>query len=279
MKHLENKDGLVVLTKFSGLSAPDREPISGDVPAVVLDVETTGLRADKDEVIQIAIRPFFVSPSTGEISGIKKTIEFKQQPTYPLSPEIQDITGFSDEDLKGHEINWARVAKILNSCQFIIAHNASFDREWVDTNLKRNGHSPPPDATWCCSMSQVMWKDICRPSKALEVLCAWHGFFYNSHNAIADIDATLHLLRMSDKMEELLQTAVKSDYHVFAVGSQRDENPLLKSRRYRWNPELTCWWKSTPNQNAAEDECEWLAQNLRKVEPQFFEVEPQNRFS
>ena len=78
MKHLENSDGLVVLTKFAGLAAPDRDPIQGDVPAVVLDVETTGLRSNKDEIIQIAMRPFFVNPKTGEVSGIKKTIEFKQ---------------------------------------------------------------------------------------------------------------------------------------------------------------------------------------------------------
>lgn len=279
MKHLENKDGLVVLTKFLGLAAPDRGSETGDVPAVVLDVETTGLRADKDEIIQIAIRPFFVNPQTGQISGIKKVIEFKQQPSSPLSSEIRDITGFVDADLEGHEIDWNKVSKILNSCQFIIAHNAGFDREWVDKNLNRRGLTPPPDAIWCCSMSQVDWKAICRPSRALEVLCAWHGFFYNSHNAIADIDATLHLLRESKKMDELLSNAVKSDYHVFAVGSQRDENPLLKSRRYRWNPELTVWWKSTPDITAAENERDWLNKNLKKVDPQFFEIEPQNRFS
>ena len=228
MKHLENNDGLVVLTKFSCLGARDREPTQGDVPAVVLDVETTGLNSDKNEIIQIAMRPFFVSPSTGEISGIKKTIEFKQQPTYPLSPEIRDITGFSDEDLEGHEIDWAKVSKILNSCQFVIAHNASFDREWVDKNLRRNGYTPPPDVIWCCSMSQVNWKDICRPSKALEVLCAWHGFFYNSHNAIADIDATLHLLRASKKMGELLSVAVQSDYHVFCCRFSKRREPAFE---------------------------------------------------
>jgi len=71
MKHLENNDGLVVLTKFQSLVPPDRKPQDGDVPAVVLDVETTGLNSDKNEIIQIAMRPFFVNPTTGEVSGIK----------------------------------------------------------------------------------------------------------------------------------------------------------------------------------------------------------------
>ena len=70
MKHLEI-DGVVTLTKLSQLASPDRTPEKGDVPAVVIDVETTGLNSERDEVIQIALRPFFVSPTTGEISGIK----------------------------------------------------------------------------------------------------------------------------------------------------------------------------------------------------------------
>ena len=188
MKHLEI-DGKVTLEKLTGLGSPDREPISGDVPAVILDVETTGLNHEKGEIIQIALRPFFVNPETGEVSGIKKPIEFLQQPSNPLPTIITDITGFSDEDLEGKEIPWDKISKILNYCQFIIAHNANFDRKWVERALRLNGQLPPSDAIWGCSMSQVEWNSICRPSKALEVLCAWHGFFYDSHNAVADVDA------------------------------------------------------------------------------------------
>jgi DNA polymerase-3 subunit epsilon len=278
MKHLE-LDGRVILEKLTDLASPDREPIDGDVPAVILDVETTGLNHEKDEIIQIALRPFFVNPTTGEVSGIKKPVTFLQQPSKPLPSIITEITGFHDEDLEGHEIPWPKISKILNYCQFIIAHNASFDRKWIDRVLRLNGCPPPSGAIWGCSMSQVEWRGICRPSKALEVLCAWHGFFYDSHNALADVDATLHLLRMNSYMKELVNNAVSSDYHVFPVGSERDENPLLKSRGYRWNPDLTTWWVSTASQQKAEEECEWLVANLRKVDPQYFEIEPQHRFS
>ena len=53
MKHLEI-DGQVVLTKLESLAPPDRDPADGDVPAVIVDVETTGLNHQRDEVIQIA---------------------------------------------------------------------------------------------------------------------------------------------------------------------------------------------------------------------------------
>lgn len=278
MKHLEI-DGAVTITKLLQLASPDRKPEKGDVTAVVIDVETTGLNSEKDEVIQIAMRPFFVSPATGEVSGIKKSIEYFQEPSRPLDPIITDITGFVDEDLKGKSIPWDKVASLLSKCQFVVAHNASFDRQWVETALRKNGQIVPTDAIWCCSMTQVDWNSICRASKALEVLCAWHGFFYDSHNATADVDATLHLLRKDSYMKEMLENAVTPDYHVFAAGSLREENPLLKTRRYRWNPELVCWWKSVSNLEAANRECEWLSENLQKCEPQHFEIEPQQRFT
>lgn len=278
MKHLE-QDGKVVLTKLLGLDSPDRDPIAGDVPAVVLDVETTGLNSDKDEVIQIAMRPFFVSPTTGEISGVKKSIEFFQEPTRPLDPIITQITGFVDSDLKGKSIPWEKVSKILSKCQFVVCHNASFDRQWVDKALAANGQKATTDVVWCCSMSQVDWTTICRASKALEVLCAWHGFFYDSHNATADVDATLHLLRKNDYMKTMLGNAMESDYHVFAAGSMREENPLLKQRRYRWNPELGVWWKSVNNIEEADQEATWLSSNLKKCEPQYFEIEAHHRFT
>ncbi len=278
MKHLEI-DGRVTLEKLIQLAPPDREPEDGDVPAVILDVETTGLNVEKGQIIQIALRPFFVSPTTGQVSGVKKNIECKQEPSFPLDPVITDITGFVDDDLKGHSIPWDRISKVLSRCQFIICHNASFDRQWVEKALRDAGQVVPSDVVWCCSMSQVDWNSICRASKALEVLCAWHGFFYDSHNAIADVDATLHLLRQKSYMQEMLKNAMEPDYHVFAAGSMREENHLLKQRRYRWNPELGCWWKAVDNLGSAETESAWLKENLQKCEPQYFEIEPQHRFT
>ena len=70
-------------------------------------------------------------------------------------------------------------------------------------------------------MSQVFWRDFCRPSRALEVLCAWSGFFYDSHQAANDVDAMIHVLRRNKKTGEMLQAATLPDYRVFAMNSPR----------------------------------------------------------
>jgi DNA polymerase-3 subunit epsilon len=278
MKHLE-QNGVVTLNRLTEIDAPDRSPQAGDVAAVILDVETTGLNPESDDVIQIALRPFFVNPETGEISGLKSAIHFLGEPSRALPQIITDITGFTDEDLKGHAIPWKKIAGVLSRCKFIVAHNASFDRKFVDAALRRFGVQVTGDAIWCCSMTQIDWTPVCRPSRALEVLSAWHGFYYDSHNAVADVDATLHLLRQADYMQALLSAAGRSDYRVFAAGSLRDENHLLKGRRYRWNPDVMCWWKMLATEEEAVEETTWLTQNLTQVDPQYYEVEPQLRFA
>jgi len=277
MKHLE-KDGIVTLQKLVALDKADIPRDSSHIPVVVVDVETTGFDATSDSLIQIALRPFLVCPDTGKVSVIKKPIVYKQEPPEPLPQRIKEVTGFTDEDLAGEKVNWAMIGKVLSMCKFVIAHNASFDRPWVDRYLKENDIPLNDDLIWACSLSQIDWDRYVVPSKSLEVLCAWHGFFYNSHSAEADIDATLHLLRVSSNMSEMLANAKTSDWHVFAMNTLRQENDRLKRRRYRWNPEFSCWWKAVSAKEQADEECVWLESNMSKVEPQCFEIDARHRF-
>ena len=277
MKHLE-KNGVVTLQKLISLDSVDCERGLTHIPVVVIDVETTGFDHTVDNLIQIALRPFLVCSETGNISAIKKPIVYKQEPPEPLSDRIKQVTNFTDEDLKDEKVNWSMIGKVLSMCKFVIAHNARFDRPWVERYLNENDIPLNDDLIWACSMSQVEWDREVVPSKSLEVLCAWHGFFYNSHSAEADIDATLHLLRKSSTMAELLKNAASPDWHVFAMGTLREENGRLKTRRYRWNPEFSCWWKSVSTKEQADVEREWLTNNMSKVEPQCFEIEAKHRF-
>jgi len=277
MKHLE-KNGIVTLQKLLTLDGVDCDRTSSHVPAVVIDVETTGFDSTSDALIQIALRPFLVCLETGQVSVIKKPIVYKQEPPEPLSDRIKQVTGFSDEDLTNEKVNWSMIGRILSMCKFVIAHNASFDRPWVDRYLRENDIPINDELIWACSMSQVDWSRDVIPSKSLEVLCAWHGFFYNSHCAEADIDATLHLLRISSTLSELLANASTPDWHVFAMNTLRQENERLKKQRYRWNPEFSCWWKAVSTKQQADEECAWLESNMSQVEPQCFEIEAKHRF-
>jgi len=279
LKHLAVEgEKTVTIHKFEKLDPPSCERSEDDYMVVFLDVETTGLNAEVDRVIQICIRPALVNRNTFGFSAIAKSKTYYNDPGFPLSEEIKSLTNISDEDVSGESIDWNWVHSTLNRADFVVCHNASFDRGFIEKELNR-ASLKNTESVWACSMNQVFWRGFCRPSRALEVLCAWTGFWYDSHQAANDVDAMIHVLRKNNKIQELVETASSPDYRVFAMGSPRDKNSELKKRRYRWDPNVTCWWKAFNNPEAASEEIEWLKTLDDSVEPQMFEIEPKYRFS
>ena len=279
MKHLAVEGiNTVTIQKFQKLDPPGCERAEGDLMLVFLDVETTGLSFDSDRVIQLCVRPVLVNKSTYKVSAIAKSKVYNNDPGFPLSEEIQKLTNIVDSDLSGETIDWEWVHSTLERADFVVCHNANFNRGMIEKELNR-ASLKKTETIWACSMSQVFWRDFCRPSKALEVLCAWSGFFYDSHQAANDVDAMIHVLRKQEKMQELLENARKPDFRVFAMNSPRDKNSELKKRRYRWDPNVTCWYKSFNESEAADSEIEWLRSFDKSVDPQLFEIDPKYRFS
>ena len=47
---------------------------------------------------------------------------------FPLTPEVQKITGLNDQVLKGQKIDWEKVRGFFSRASVAIAHNMQFDR-------------------------------------------------------------------------------------------------------------------------------------------------------
>ena len=65
---------------------------------------------------------------------------------------------------------------------------------------------------------------------------------------------------------------------MFAANAPIEYKDNLKSRGYRWNPDLKCWWKPMKNQEESFLESSWLKDNIPSVDPQSFEVDLKFRF-
>ena len=279
MKRNISEDGkTVTLHKFEGLDPCVRKKQEGDLLACVVDVETTGL-GDTDRVIQLSVRPFYYCPDTFEVTGIVKPMEFMQDPGEPLRPEIIELTGISDDQLKGQSIDWGWVRSMLDRCKFVITHNARFDRGAIDRELNRAGLQTTEKTIWACSVKQIEWRSWCRPSTALEVLAAWSGFFYDAHRADVDTAALLHLLRREKRLKELLTNASKPEVRIYAAGFNRDLNSSLKRRWYHWDGNLKVWFKTVDGPESVNEEIEWLKQTSPSCDPQTLEIQPEQRFS
>jgi len=223
-----------------------------------LDVETSGLKLESSKIIEIGIRPFKFNRETGEILELQEGYTGFQDPEAPLNDEVKKLTSISDEMLKGQSINWTKVDEILSQCQIIVAHNAAFDRPFIDRSSKVS-----PSKIWGCSFKQVDWNTKGFPSQKLEILALYHGFFTDAHRALTDSDALIYLLALNDPDQkspyflELLTQAKKVTTKVLASGAPFETKDLLKDRSYRWDSQNRNWWKEI-DQNLLGLEIEWL---------------------
>ena len=100
---------------------------SDTVKICFLDLETTGLKKDQDEIIEIALRLVKIDKSNGKIISIESSLNHLMIQK-KLDPVITTVTGITNEMIKNHKIDWSKVDAIIKNTDIIVAHNAQFDR-------------------------------------------------------------------------------------------------------------------------------------------------------
>lgn len=225
--------------------------------ALFVDAETTGFDAGREAIIEVGMA-LFGYDEHGRITGIEGTFGALEDPGRPIPPEIVDLTGIRDEDVRGQTIDDAEVTALVSRADLVIAHNASFDRPFFERRF-----SAFVDKPWACSIHDVPWRSEGLESQKLEYLAYRFGTFYDAHRAVVDCVAGIFVLsRLLPKsgveaMRALLDAARRSDVRFEAVGAPFERKDALKFRGYRWRNERKVWWKDV-DAVAADDERRWL---------------------
>lgn len=210
--------------------------------ATIVDVETTGLSYSNDEVIEIAARNIFFNSLSGKIEGIGKNKFYSlNEPSKNISPKITKLTGISDKDVKGKNIDWEDFGKFICDSQIIISHNAFFDRSFIDKYVKNYS------AIWGCSLKNIDWPEKGFDSSKLGTLCIYHGFFNLAHRAMADVDSLIHLLTFNGSsenktyFEELVSKAHETQSIIRVKNTKYEAREKLASLGFRWVPDKKYW--------------------------------------
>ncbi len=243
-----------------------------DSKVIFCSIATTSLNSNNGDLLRVNLKLCYVNDS-GNFTKSRKTISFFQDPGRELSEDESKFLDFSIEEKSGSKIDWDLISKLMSGADLIISHNSSFVKPWIE---KYSGKS---DALWGCSMEHVDWNTTGFPSRSLNVLSVFTGFFYDFKDSATALDALIHVLNNNRVTLTMLERAKAPDLQIFAANSPRGSNNLLKERRYRWNPDIGCWWLSIENREQGQIEEGWLLENLQGVEPQIFEIDPKYRFS
>ncbi len=229
---------------------------------VSIDVETTGLSHSDDTIIEIGLRQFQFNKATGEILSVGKSYSSFQDPGRPLSKEITIITGITDQMVAGVNIDWSEVDSLLSEASVIVAHNARFDRPFIEKKSKISTQK-----VWACSIKQIDWFNKGYTSPKLELLNIYHGFFTDSHRAINDAEALLYLLSLPQPesqhsyLAELLANARRTMTQVIASSAPFEAKDFLKSRGYSWDS-LNRFWSKLIYKDELAAETAWLEETV-----------------
>lgn len=232
---------------------------------IYIDTETTGINPNKEEIIELAMVPFEFD-SAGKIYRILPEYNSFQDPHKPIPEKITQITGITDDMVKGQSIDMAEVVNMIDKAVLVIAHNAVFDRQFVEKLSDRFN-----DISWACSISDINWNEEGIGGVKLDYLAYKYGFFYDAHRATIDCQAGIEIL--SRKLPEsgelvlkrLLDHARKTDVRIWAEGAPFNKKDALKERGYRWSSgddgKPKAWYCDVAEEKA-EDERRYLKEEI-----------------
>jgi len=263
-------------------SYSDALPPAKLLKAAILDTETTGINQLTDKIIELGIVIVEYSPDTGQVYRVLETFDGLEDPGMPIPPESTKIHNITDEMVNGKKINDEAVERLLSDVSLIIAHNATFDRGFVEARLPFFQKK-----AWACSYAQMPWKAEGFGSAGLEFLAYRFGFHFTGHRASVDCHALLEVLQSDMPVsgikvfKMLLDKARTPDIKVWALNSPFETKDMLRERGYRWDGERKLWNKAVSNDELTL-ETDWLkaeVYNNRAFKIEQEKMDAYNRFS
>jgi len=251
---------------------------------ILLDVETTGLDHGRDEIIELAMVKFDYLPD-GTITRAGDVFTAFNEPSRPIPQEIVELTGITNEMVAGQRIDADAVAAFVEGTVIVIAHNAGFDRKFVERYWPLFARK-----AWGCSQSEIDWRKHGFDGTRLGYLLAGAGFFHQAHRAIDDCRALLEILAFElpdlgkPALAALLERARRKTMRVWAEQSPFDLKDELKRRGYRWSDgsdgRPKSWYIDVDEgQEAAEIAFLRSEIYLREVDPRVQALSATSRFS
>ncbi|MDF2446554.1 MAG: ethanolamine utilization protein [Moraxellaceae bacterium] len=161
------------------------------LPAVIVDLETTGGRASSDRITEVGLIEIEADGTVSEWSTLVN-------PGCAIPPHIQWLTGISNE-MVADAPSFADIASTLHerlSGRLFIAHNARFDYGFLRNEFGRSGlrYSTRPLCT--VRLSRALYPEAARHN--LDSLVERHGISMESrHRALADARAVYEFLRIA----------------------------------------------------------------------------------
>jgi DNA polymerase-3 subunit epsilon len=186
-------------------------------PIVFIDIEATGLNLETDRIVEISICKLFPD-------GTREVKTKRYNPEMPIPPEVTEIHGINDEDVKDKPLFRQEAKGILSyieNCDVAGFNSNRYDVPLLFNEMIRAGLYLDYTKFKMIDVGNIFKIKEPRDLKAAyKFYCG--GDLENAHSAEADITATVDVfLKQLEKYEDLPQ-----DVGVLALMSNHG-NPIL----------------------------------------------------
>ena len=170
---------------------PD-DPDEDTSPFCVLDIETTGLSPERDSIIEIAV----IRSEMRDGSTRERVLNEPVRPSGNIPKQIRELTGITNEmvaDADTIDRVLPRVAAFVGDAR-IVAHNAHFDRRFLEHNARLMGMTFAGNE-WVCTMRMAQRVPLGRPYRLTAIAERLDVPVRGSHRALDDCLSTIGVYR------------------------------------------------------------------------------------
>ena len=222
----------------------------------ILDLETTGLDPEKDEVIEIGAILYSVENQAvlQQVSTLFPVSQNPQEHTNKIKAEA--TKSFNPFEIE-YDYKW--LDDMVFQSDYLIAHNADFDKQWLITK----GHDysyRPYEKNWLCTLNDFVWPHNHKPSNLITTALN-HGIgVTKAHRALSDCQLIAELFDRTEDLQGLFELAFaranEPRYLVIAQVSF-DQKDLAKSAGFHWNPDGKLWTKELRESDICSQQKSW----------------------
>lgn len=206
-----------------------------------LDFETTGLDRKEDRITEVGA-VLWDTELNAPVRLYNELLACDKE----LTPEITRLTGITNQMLKrfGQHPDFVlgHLTAMISQADFVIAHNAPFDRAFYEAALERAGYAADQSVIWADSAVDVNYPEHIETRK-LVFLAAEHGFLNPfAHRAVTDVLTMLQVCSRYD-WKEIFESAKLPNVTIWAKTTFQEKD-IAKAAGYRWNGETKQWLKN-----------------------------------
>lgn len=204
---------------------------------LILDTETTGTDPQKDRIIEVGYVLWSVQYRTmlEVYSGLLP------------SPDnaAEKINAIPTEALRNDAlcVPWDTLEHASNRADAVVAHNAAFDKSFMDADDRISVRGQP----WICTIEDFQWPHEPESKSLISIALSMGVGVVSAHRAVNDCLLLVRMLeRLGDAAPALLEDALarslrpKSRFVSLAPFSEKD---TVKAHGFHWDPDCREWWR------------------------------------